>query len=187
MRRRDLIKGVAGSAAAWPFAARAQSQEHVRRIAMLIALGADNADAQAYRAAFLQALQQLGWTDGHNVRIDARWGASNPDRIRGYVAELATLAPDMIFAIGPTTLGPLLQATLGAVPIVFVTVPDPVGAGFVESLARLGGNATGFTQFEYTLSGKWLELLKQIAPGVTRAMVLRDPALPDGVGQFAVI
>ena len=137
-------------------------------------------------AAFLQGLQQLGWTDGRNVRIDIRWGAGKVDDIRKYAAELAALAPDAIFAAGTSTLAPLLQATR-TVPIVFANVADPVGAGFVDSLSRPGGNATGFMQFEYSLSGKWLELLKQIAPGVTRAAILRDPAQTAGVGQFAVI
>ena len=128
----------------------------------------------------------MGWTDGRNVRIDYRWGAGDADDIRKYAAELVALAPDVILAAGSAAMGPLLQATR-TVPIVFVNVADPVGAGFVDSLARPGGNATGFMQFEYSLSGKWLELLKQIAPGVTRAAVLRDPAITAGIGQFAVI
>ena len=148
--------------------------------------GADDPDGQARIAAFLQGLQQLGWTDGRNVRIDTRWGAGNADDIRKYAAELVALAPDVILASGTSTVGPLLQATR-TVPIVFASVSDPVGAGFVDSLARPGGNATGFMQFEYSLSAKWLELLKQIAPGVTRAAVLRDPAITAGIGQFAVI
>jgi putative tryptophan/tyrosine transport system substrate-binding protein len=185
MQRRKFITLLGGAVAAWPLAARAQP-ERLRRIDMLISTAEDDPDTQARVTAFLQGLQQLGWTDGRNVQINSRWDASNPDRIRGYVAELTALAPDIIVATGAATLGPVLQATR-AVPIVFVTVPDPVGAGFVESLARPGGNATGFTQFEYSLSGKWLELLKQIAPAVTRAAVLRDPAMPDGIGQFAVI
>ena len=185
MQRREFITLIGGAVAAWPLAARAQP-ERLRRIDMLISTAEDDPDTHTRVTAFLQRLQQLGWTDGRNVQINSRWGASNPDRIRGYVAELTALAPDIIVAIGAATLGPVLQATR-SVPIVFVTVPDPVGAGFVESLARPGGNATGFTQFEYSLSGKWLELLKQIAPAVTRAAVLRDPAMPDGIGQFAVI
>ena len=147
---------------------------------------ADDPEAQARLAAFLQGLQQLGWTDGRNVRIDYRWAAGNADDIRKYAAELVALAPDVILAAGGSSVGPLLQATR-TVPIVFAVVPDPVGAGFVDSLARPGGNATGFMQFEYSLSGKWLELLKEIAPGVTRAAVLRDPAITAGIGQFAVI
>ena len=187
MRRRDFITGIAGSAAAWPLAARAQQADRVRPIGMLSGGGtADDPDVQANMAAFLQGLQQLGWTDGRNVRIDYRWGAGNPDNVSKYAAELAALAPDVILAAGTSPMGPLLQATR-SVPIVFVNVADPVGAGFVDSLARPGGNATGFMQFEYTLSGKWLELLKQIAPGVTRAAVLRDPTLTSGIGQFAAI
>ena len=159
----------------------------MRRIGVLIGGGAaDDPDTLASIAAFLQGLQQLGWTDGRNVRIDTRWAAGNADNIRKYAAELAALAPDVIFATGTAAMGPLLQATR-TVPIVFAIVTDPVGAGFVDSLARPGGNATGFMQFEYSLSGKWLELLKQIAPGVTRAAVLRDPAITAGIGQFAII
>jgi ABC-type uncharacterized transport system substrate-binding protein len=176
-----------GGAVAWPLAARAQQADRVRRIGALIgAPTADNPDAQANIGRFLQVLQQLGWTDGRNVRIDIRWGAGNADEIRKYAAELAALAPDVIFASGTASVGPMLQATR-TVPIVFANVADPVGAGFVDSLARPGGNASGFIQFEYSLSGKWLELLKQIAPGVTRAAVLRDPAITSGIGQFAVI
>ena len=184
MRRREFI-ALLSSAAAWPPAVLAQS-ERPRNILMLAGTEAEDPDTQARVTAFLQGLQQLGWTDGRNVRINTRWNASNPERMRKYVAELAVLSPDIIVATGAATLGPLLQATR-TVPIVFVVVPDPVGSGFVESLSRPGGNATGFTQFEYSLSAKWLELLKQIAPGVKRAAVLRDPAMADGIGQFAVI
>jgi putative ABC transport system substrate-binding protein len=187
MKRREFITLLGSAAAAWPLAARAQQADRVRRIGALIgAPSADNPDAQANIRAFLQVLQQLGWTDGRNVRIDIRWGAGNADDIRKYAAELAALAPDVIFASGTASVGPMLQATR-TVPIVFANVADPVGAGFVDSLARPGGNASGFIQFEYSLSGKWLELLKQIAPGVTRAAVLRDPAITSGIGQFAVI
>jgi len=187
VKRREFITLLGGAAAAWPLAARAQQADRVRRIGALIgAPSADNPDAQANIRAFLQVLQQLGWTDGRNVRIDIRWGAGNADDIRKYAAELAALAPDVIFASGTASVGPMLQATR-TVPIVFANVADPVGAGFVDSLARPGGNASGFIQFEYSLSGKWLELLKQIAPGVTRAAVLRDPAITSGIGQFAVI
>jgi putative tryptophan/tyrosine transport system substrate-binding protein len=187
VKRRTFITLLGGAAAAWPLAARAQQADRVRRIGALIgAPSADNPDAQANIRAFLQVLQQLGWTDGRNVRIDIRWGAGNADDIRKYAAELAALAPDVIFASGTASVGPMLQATR-TVPIVFANVADPVGAGFVDSLARPGGNASGFIQFEYSLSGKWLELLKQIAPGVTRAAVLRDPAITSGIGQFAVI
>jgi putative ABC transport system substrate-binding protein len=187
MMRREFITLLGGAAVTWPLAARAQQADRVRRIGALIgAPSADNPDAQANIRAFLQVLQQLGWTDGRNVRIDIRWGAGNADDIRKYAAELAALAPDVIFASGTASVGPMLQATR-TVPIVFANVADPVGAGFVDSLARPGGNASGFIQFEYSLSGKWLELLKQIAPGVTRAAVLRDPAITSGIGQFAVI
>jgi putative ABC transport system substrate-binding protein len=172
--RRRFISLI-GGAATWPLAARAQQGERVRRIGVLMSVAADDPEYQARMAAFLQGLQQLGWTDGGNVRIDYRWGGGDADRIRKYVAELVALAPDVILAPGSTTTGPLLQLTR-TVPIVFTTILDPVGAGFVESLARPGGNATGFTAFEYGLSGKWLELLKQIAPGTMRAAVLRDPA-----------
>jgi putative ABC transport system substrate-binding protein len=183
MRRRDFIT-LLGGAAAWPLAAPAQS-ERVRRIGVLMPNDQDNPAAQARIAALLQELQQLGWT-GRNVRIDIRWAGADADKIRKHAAELATLAPDVILANGSVVVAPLLQATR-TVPIVFVVVPDPVGAGFVDSLARPGGNATGFVQFEYGLSGKWLELLKEIAPRVTRAAVLRDAAIPAGTGQFGAI
>ena len=147
---------------------------------------ADDPEGQARLIAFVQALQHFGWTNGRNVRIDTRWAAGDVDRIRKYAAEFAALAPDVILATGSFGVGASLQATR-AVPIVFVIVPDPVGAGFVDSLARPGGNATGFLQFEYAQSGKWLELLKQVAPGVMRVAVLRDPALTAGIGQFGVI
>ncbi len=186
MKRREFIT-LLGGAAAWPLAAHAQQPDRMRRIGVLTAATpADDPDGQARRAAFLQVLQQLGWTDGHNVRIDYRWGLGDANSIRRHAAELAALAPDVILSVGTASMGPLLQATR-TVPIVFVSVADPVGAGFVDSLARPGGNATGFIQYEYSLSGKWLELLKQIAPGVTRAAVLRDPTLTSGIGQFAVI
>jgi putative ABC transport system substrate-binding protein len=183
-KRREFIT-LLGGAAAWPLAARAQQPERMRRIGVLFGAGADDGDIQARHAAFLQALQQLGWTDNGNVRIDTRFGAGNANNIRRYSAELATLAPDVILATG-NVVEQLLQATR-AVPIVFVVVPDPVGAGYVDRLSRPGGNVTGFMQFEYSLTAKWLELLKQIAPGVTRAAVLRESALPAGIGQFAVI
>jgi putative ABC transport system substrate-binding protein len=190
MRRREFITLLGGAAAAssvlWPLAARAQQSDRIRRIGVLTGLAADDANAQVRYAAFLQVLQQLGWTDGRNVRIDARWGAGDADDIRKYAAELAALAPDVILTTGATAVASMLQATR-TVPIVFAIVPDPVGAGFVDSLSRPGGNATGFMQFEYSLSAKWLELLKQIAPGVTRAAVLRDAAITAGIGQFAVI
>jgi putative ABC transport system substrate-binding protein len=186
MRRREFILALGGAAAVWPLAARAQQPERVRRIGILLPAAANDAEFQIWVGAFLQALAQLGWTDGRNVRIDIRWATTNAADIRRHAAELAALAPDVILASGTSTVGPMLQATR-AVPIVFPTVVDPVGAGFVDSLARPGGNATGFLLFEYSISGKWLELLKQIAPGVTRVGVLRDPATPTGIGQFGVI
>jgi len=185
VKRRQFIR-LLGGAAAWPLAARAQQPERMRRIGVLMNQAADDPEGQARLIAFVQALQQFGWTDGRNVRIDTRWAAGDADRIRQYAAEFAAPAPDVILATGSFGVGPLLQATR-AVPIVFVIVPDPVGAGFVDNLARPGGNATGFLQFEYALSGKWLELLKQVAPSVTRAAVIRDPAITAGIGQFGVI
>jgi putative ABC transport system substrate-binding protein len=185
MRRREFIT-LLGGAAAWPLAARAQQPERTRRIGVLMSTAEDNSAAQARIAAFLQELQQLGWSDGRNVRIDARWGAGDAEHIRKYAAELVALAPDVILASTTLTAMALQQVT-STVPIVFAMVLDPVGGGIVESLARPGGNTTGFMQFEYSLSGKWLELLKQIAPGATRAAVFRDPSNPAGIGQFAVI
>jgi putative tryptophan/tyrosine transport system substrate-binding protein len=185
MRRREFI-ALLGGMAALPLAARAQQPERVRRIGILLPAAADDPAWQAWVGAFLQALGELGWTIGRNVRIDTRWAGANAAEIRRHAAELAALAPDVILAAGTSTVGPLLQATR-TVPVVFPNVGDPLGAGFVESLARPGGNATGFLAFEYSLSGKWLELLKEIAPGVTRVAVLRDPATPSGVGQFSVI
>jgi putative ABC transport system substrate-binding protein len=186
MRRREFITLLGGAAAAWPLVARAQSAERMRRIGVLTGVTADDPDGQVRIAAFLQGLRQLGWTDGRNVQIEYRWAAGSAGDLRKYAAELTALAPEVIFAAGGVSLGTLLQVTR-AVPIVFAIVPDPVGSGFVESLARPGGNATGFMQFEYGLSGKWPELLKQIGPGVTRAAVLWDPTIPPGIGQFAVI
>jgi len=185
MRRREFL-GVVGGAAAWPLAVRAQQAERIRRIGLLIAQLADDPEAQARLAAFVQGLQQMGWVDGRNVRLDVRWTAGVAADTRKHAAELLALAPEVILAPGSNTVGPLQQATR-TVPIVFVHVPDPVGAGFIDSMARPGGNTTGFTLFEYGTSGKWLELLKQIAPGVTRAAVIRDPAITGGIGQFAAI
>ena len=185
MRRREFL-GTIGAATAWPLAARAQQSERVRRIGVLIPATPDDADFQTRLGAFFQTLQQLDWSIGRNVRIDTRWASPNVAEIRRHAAELAALAPDVILAHGAGTVGPLLEATR-IVPIVFVNVIDPVGAGFVASLARPGGNATGFTTFEYGVSGKWLELLKEVAPGVTRVAVLRDPAVASGIGQFAAI
>jgi ABC-type uncharacterized transport system substrate-binding protein len=185
MRRREFITLLGGAVVAWPCAVRAQQVERVRRIGVLSALAADDPQGQAIIAALVHGLQQLGWADGRNVQIEYRWGAGDANDLRKYAAELVTLAPDVMLATGGTSMGPLLQATK-IVPIVFANVPDPVGSGFDESLSRPGGNATGFMQFEYNLSGKWLELLKQIAPGVTSAAILWDPAIIAGVGQFAV-
>jgi putative tryptophan/tyrosine transport system substrate-binding protein len=187
MQRREFITLLGGAAAAWPLAARAQQPERMRRIGVLTAgTSPHDADMQVRNAAFLQTLQQLGWTVGRNMQIDYRWGMGSADSNRTYAAELVAFAPDVIVGAGTANMGPLLQATR-TVPIVFVSVADPVGAGFVQSLSRPGGNATGFIQFEYSLSGKWVELLKEIAPGVTRAAVVRDPVLTSGIGQFAVI
>jgi putative ABC transport system substrate-binding protein len=182
MRRREFIK-LFGGAGAWPLAARAQRT--IRRIAMLQAGAADDAEFQTRVRAFLEGLQQSGWTIGQNVQIDSRWATTN-DEIRRHAAELAALAPDAILTAGGPALAALQQATR-TVPIVFVNVVDPVGSGFVESLARPGGNTTGFLLFEYSLSGKWLELLKQIAPSTTRAAVFRDTNNPAGNAQFGAI
>jgi putative tryptophan/tyrosine transport system substrate-binding protein len=186
MRRRDLISLLGGAAAAWPLAVGAQQANRMRRIGVLTNLSANDREGQARITAFLQGMEQLGWTDGRNVRIDTRWAAGNADALRKYAAELAALSPDAILVTGSATVTPMLQATR-TVPIVFVNLADPVGAGVVDSLARPGGNATGFTLYEYSTSGKLLELLKQIAPGVTRAAVIRDPAEPSMMGQFAAI
>ena len=186
MRRREFITLVGGTAAAWPLAGRAQQGEQVRRVGVLSALTAHSLERKTRFAAFVQVLQERGWTVGRNLQIEYRWAAGSVDNARGYAAELIALAPEVIFAAGNSTVAPLLQATR-EIPIVFVILPDPVGAGFVESLARPGGNATGFTPFEYGVSGKWLELLKQIAPSVTRVAVLRDPSIAAGIGQFSAI
>jgi putative ABC transport system substrate-binding protein len=185
MKRREFMT-LLGGAAAWPLTARAQPTGRMRRIGVLMNIDANDANSQANLAAFIQSLQQLGWTDGGNMRIETRWGGGRAAGISRQAADLVALAPDVILATGTAAMRPFLQATR-AIPIVFVQVADPVGAGFVDSLAQPGGNATGFIQFEYSLSGKWLELLKQIAPGVTRAAVLRDSAITSGIGQFAVI
>ena len=186
MNRREFIMLLGGAAAAWPLAARAQQGGRMRRVGVLQNLASDDPAEQARLMAFGQGLQELGWTIGQNVRIENRWSAGDPDRIRRNTEEMVALAPDVILASGNAGVAPLLQATR-TVPVVFVIVPDPVGAGFVDSLARPGGNATGFIAYEYGLSGKWLEVLKEIAPGVTRAAVIRDPALASGPGQFAAI
>jgi putative tryptophan/tyrosine transport system substrate-binding protein len=185
MTRREFITLLGGAAAAWPLAARAQQGERMRCIGVLMNTAADDPEGQARNTAFLQALRQFGWTDGRNARIETRWG-TDAGSTRKYAAELIALAPDVILASASAAMG-ALQQTTRTVPIIFVSIIDPVGAGFVESLARPGGNITGFSMFEYGLSGKWLELLKEIAPGVTRAAVLRDPAVGSGVGQYAII
>jgi putative ABC transport system substrate-binding protein len=185
-KRRQFITLLGGAAATWPLAARAQQGERMRRIGVLLPAAADDAEFQARVGAFLQALALLGWTIGRNVRIDTRWAGADAASIRRHAVELAALAPDVILAFGGSTVGPLLQATR-TVPIVFPAAVDPVGSGFVDSLARPGGNATGFMGFEYSLGGKWLELLKQIAPGVKRVAVLRDAANPSGNALFGVI
>jgi putative ABC transport system substrate-binding protein len=186
MRRREFITLLGGAAAAWPLAAGAQQTERVGRIGVLMAAAADDPEYHARVEAFQQALGQLGWTIGRNVRIDTLWATTNADRIRTSATELVALAPDVILASGETTMPALRQATR-TVPTVFVQVTDPVGAGLVDSLARPGGNVTGFMVFEFSLSGKWLELLKQIAPAVTRVAVLRDSAIGTGTSQFAAI
>ena len=187
MRRREFITILGGMAMAspWPLTARAQQPNEMRRVTVLSSGGADIPLFKSALAAFQQRLQQLGWTDGRNVRIDLRPGTGDIDTIRKHASELAALAPDVIIAVGGSTVGELLQATR-TVAIVFVFVPDPFGSGFVNSLSRPGGNATGFMAFEYSLTAKWFELLKQIAPGLTRAAVLWDPAIPAGIGQLAV-
>jgi putative ABC transport system substrate-binding protein len=185
VRRRDFITLIGSAAVAWPLAARAQ-QERMRRIGVLLPAIADNADYQGWFGAFLQGLQQAGWTIGHNVRIDTRWAGTNATALRKHAEDLAALAPDAILAHGVSGLSAMLQATR-SVPIVFPVVGDPVAAGYVESLARPGGNVTGFMTFEYSTGAKWLELLKEIAPSVARVAVLRDPTLSTGIGHLSVI
>jgi len=172
--------------AVWPLVAHAQQTQGVRRIGVLMSVTPDDPEGMARFAAFQQGLRQLGWDDGRNVRIETRWAGGKTDDARRYAGELVALTPDVILASGGSMVGPLLQVTQ-AVPIVFTQTPDPVAAGFVASLARPGGNATGFTQVEYGMAMKWLELLKEVAPSVTRAVILRDPAVPEGIGQFTVI
>jgi putative tryptophan/tyrosine transport system substrate-binding protein len=186
MQRREFITLLGGAVVAWPRAARAQQADRMRRVGVLESRAADDREGQARLAVFLQGLQELGWTDGRNVRIDYRWAAADADRYRTYAAELVALSPDVILSSASASVAALLQTTR-TVPIVFVNVIDPVGAGFVARLARPGGNATGFTPFEYSLSGKWLELFKEIAPNLTRIAILRDPAIATGIGQFAAI
>ena len=186
MRRRKFITLLGGAAAAWPLTAGAQQPERMRRIGMLFASTPDNSGFQTWIGALIKALAQVGWTEGRNLRIDTRWATANPDAIRGHATELVALAPDVILAHGSPTAGPLHRATRN-VPIVFVSVVDRVAIGLVDSLARPGGNATGFMSYEFSLTGKWPELLKQIAPGTTRIAVLRDPAVGTSTSQFAVI
>jgi len=184
--RRQFVSALGGGLIGWPLAVRAQQDDHMRRIGVLSPIAADDPVLQTRIAAFRQALQELGWIDGRNVIIDTRWSAGDPANARKYAAELVALAPDVILTTGAAGVAALLQATR-TVPVVFAILPDPVGSGFVESLSRPGGNATGFMMFEYSLCGKWLELLKEVAPDVKRAAVLRDPEITAGIGQFAVI
>jgi ABC-type uncharacterized transport system substrate-binding protein len=186
MRRREFITLLGGVAAAWPLAARAQQGERMRRIGVLTPFAASDTEGQARLTAFAQGLQQIGWTVGQNIRIDYRWGDGKADTMRKYAAELVPLAPDIILASSSAAVAPLLEATR-TVPIVFAGIADPVAAGYVESLARPGGNATGFAVYEYSISGKWLEVLKEVAPRVTRAAVLRPSDIAAGPGQFGTI
>src|SRR3974390_1484547 len=186
MKRREFITLIGGAVAAWPLAASAQQPERMRRIGVLMALPANDAEGQARVAAFLQGLQELGWSVGRNVIVDTRWSSGNSAGTRKYATEMGALAPDVILAYSSNAVATLLQMT-STVPIVFAVVADPVGAGYVDSLARPGGNITGFTVFEYSTSGKWLQLLKEIAPGVTRVAVFRDPSTATGPGEFAAI
>jgi putative ABC transport system substrate-binding protein len=185
MRRREFIM-LLGGAAAWPLGARAQHGERTRRVGVLLSGVEGNPIQLEYIAAFAQGLAELGWTVGRNVRIEYRWGAGDPDRFRRYAVELVALSPDVVLASAGSIVGALQQASR-TVPIVFVTTIDPVGGGWVESLSRPGTNATGFAAFEFSLSGKWLELLKEIAPGVKRVAVIRDPSVPAGSGGLAAI
>ena len=185
MRRRAFIT-LLGGAVAWPHAARAQQPDRMRRIGVLLPISEDDPEGEPRLAAFRQRLQQLGWTEGRNVTIETRWGGGDAEHMRRQAAELIALTPDAIFVTGNSAVSPLLQQTR-TVPVVFALLPDPVGAGFVNSLAQPGGNATGFLLFEYAISAKWLELLKQIAPDVSRVGVMRDPSLASGTGQFGAV
>ena len=185
MRRREFL-GILGAVAALPVASKAQQAEGVRRVGVLNILGSDDPEGQARKAVFEQTLEQLGWTVGRDLKIETRQVGNDRDRLRRYAAELVALAPDVILSIGSITAASLQQAT-HTIPIVFMNVPDPVGAGLVQSMAHPGGNITGFSNFEYSMSGKWAELLKQVAPHVTRALVFRDPTSAAGIGQFAAI
>ena len=184
-KRREFFT-LLGGAATWPLAARAQQAERMRQIGVLNPLAEDDPEGQSRLRAFVQGLQQLGWTDGRNLRIDIRWGAGDAERIRRYAAELAALAPDVVLSAASASTAAAIEATR-TVPIVFVNVADPVGAGYVNSLARPGGNATGFILYEYSLGAKWLELLKELAPQMTRTAVIRDPTIPAGAGQFGAL
>jgi len=184
--RRELLAAFGGAAAAWPLAARVQQREKMRRIGVLMNLTANDVEGQGRFAAFLQGLQEAGWSVGRNVRVDLRWGAGDTELYRSHAAELVALAPDVILAAGAIVVLTLQRASR-TIPIVFANAADPVGMGLVASLARPGGNTTGFTIFEFSMGGKWLELLKQIAPGITRAAVLRDPSLASGAGEFGAI
>src|SRR6516165_6956743 len=186
MRRREFIAFLGGVAATWPLAALAQQPKDIRRIGVLVNFRANDPEGQARVTAFVQGLQKLGWTEGRNVRFDIRWAEDVTDRYRRYSEELVDLKPDVILASASPSVAALQRVTR-SVPIVFANVIDPVGAGFIASLARPGGNATGFTAFEYSIGGKWLELLKEFAPNVTRVAVLRDPSFAAGIGQFAAI
>jgi hypothetical protein len=186
MRRREFVTLLGGAAAGGPLAARAQQAQRMRRIGVLMNLATEDPESQRRVTAFVQGLRELGWADGRNVRIETRWGASDAERNRRYAAELVALAPDVILASGTPVLVALQRETR-SIPIVFTTIVDPVGAGFAERLSRPGGNATGFTLFEYAISGKWLELLKELSPDVTRVAVIRDPVITQGIGQFAAV
>jgi putative ABC transport system substrate-binding protein len=186
LRRREFFTLIGSAAAVWPLAAHAQQPDRMRRIGVLMTSAADEPESQANLAAFAQGLQELGWTVGRNVRIDYRWGANDLDRFRKYAAELVALAPDVVVGTAGSVVGALQQVSR-TVPIVFVTTIDPVGGGWVESLARPGGNATGFATYEFSMGAKWLDLLKEIAPGVTRVAVIRDASVPAGTGLFAAI
>ena len=186
MRRREFIAGLGGAAVSWPVVARAQQADRVRRIGVLMNLPADDPEAKTRIAAFVQTLKELGWTDSQNVVIDYRWGGGDGERYRRSAQELIELSPDVVLCSGSVTVSAMQQVTR-TVPIVFAMVPDPVNAGFVESLSRPGTNSTGFTQFEYNMSAKWVELLKEVAPSVRRALVIRDPTVPTGIGQLAAM
>jgi putative ABC transport system substrate-binding protein len=186
VRRRDFIKVIATSGAAWPLVVRAQQSDQMRRVAMLLPANADDSEYPTLVEAFVQGLQKANWIEGRNMRLDIRWGGGSVDGIAKNATELAMLAPEVIMAAGSAAAGPMLQATR-SIPVVFTIVPDPVGAGFVDSLARPGGNATGFASFEYSIGGKWVDLLKEVSPQLKRVAVLRDPRITAGIGQFQAV